>query len=78
MKKMALLFGMTLFAFAGTTHSSTAQPEAPMTSTMDPQDDDDDDGGPEAACASQGSECLTKGAPKCCRGLRCVGYVCKK
>jgi hypothetical protein len=45
---------------------------------MDPQDDDDDDGGPEAACASQGSECLTKGAPKCCRGLRCVGYVCKK
>jgi len=44
---------------------------------MDAQDDDDDSG-PEAACASQGDECLTHGAPKCCRGLRCVGSVCKK
>jgi len=77
MKKMALFFGMTLFAFVGTTRSSTAQPESPMTSTMDAQDADDDSG-PEAACASQGDECLTHGAPKCCRGLRCVGSVCKK
>jgi hypothetical protein len=48
-----------------------------MTGTMEAQEDDDD-GDSEAACASLGSECLTHGAPKCCRGLRCVGSVCKK
>jgi hypothetical protein len=48
-----------------------------MASTMDVQDDDDD-GDTEAACASLGDECLTKDAPRCCRGLRCVGSVCKK
>lgn len=69
---------MTVLAFAGTNRSSMAQPEAPMASAMDAQDDDDDGGGVEAACAGQGEECLTKGAPKCCRGLRCVGYVCKR
>jgi hypothetical protein len=44
---------------------------------MDVQDEDGG-GDAEAACADLGDECLTKGAPRCCRGLRCVGYVCKK
>jgi hypothetical protein len=74
MKSIALLFGVSILAFAGLGRtSSTARAEVPA--AIQPADDDGDDG---FACASEGETCLTQGAPKCCRGYRCVGYVCKK
>ncbi len=74
MKSIALLFGVSILAFAGLGRTSTtARAETPA--AVQAADDDDGDS---MTCADEGDECLTHGAPKCCRGLRCVGYVCKK
>ena len=75
MKSIALLFGVSVLAFAGLGRTSTTARAAEVPAAVQPADDEGDDG---FSCADEGDECLTKGAPKCCRGFRCVGYVCKK
>ena len=82
MKKLALLWGLSLLVVVGATRPSTA-PAAVMVepqAVTDEDQDDNDDGTPaeETVCADKGETCLSQGAPKCCKGLRCVGYVCKK
>ncbi len=87
MKKLALLWGLSLCIVIGATRSSPAHTEAAsapasITSTASQADEESlDDATPaddEGTCASKGDTCLKGDAPKCCSGLRCVGYVCKK
>jgi hypothetical protein len=58
------------FAPAAPAPAPVTEPEAQLMSV--------DQQGTALACSGEGDECLTHGAPGCCRGLRCVGSVCKK
>jgi hypothetical protein len=87
MKKLALLWGLSLCIVVGATRTSPAHTEAaPAASSImavddRTEDESEDDATPaddEGVCAEKGDTCLKGDAPKCCKGLRCVGYVCKK
>lgn len=76
LRSLAFLFGVSVLAFAGVSRSSLARADAqPETATVVDQEPED---GNAATCSDEGDDCLTKNAPKCCRGLRCVNSVCKK